>query len=211
MPQCNAKTKGTGAPCRNPAMTDSTKCRMHGGATPRGAASPHYKTGRYCRHVPDRLAARYEEARSDAELLTLHEEVALVDSLLIDTLSHLDTGESGDLWHRLSDKWREWQRWRSLGRVPEMGATLEEIGRLIEAGEREYGAQAELRQLLDQRRKLVESERKRLVQMAQLVTAEQAMTLVTTMIGVVQAHVPDPTTRRAIADELRRLTAPDPR
>ena len=35
---CGAKTRD-GDPCRNPPMSGATRCRMHGGATPRGRAA----------------------------------------------------------------------------------------------------------------------------------------------------------------------------
>jgi hypothetical protein len=36
--QCGAHCRTTGEPCKNPPVTDSTRCRMHGGKTPRAQA-----------------------------------------------------------------------------------------------------------------------------------------------------------------------------
>jgi hypothetical protein len=47
-PQCGAKTR-QGGRCRNRPMINRQRCRMHGGASPRGLASPHFKHGRYTR------------------------------------------------------------------------------------------------------------------------------------------------------------------
>ena len=51
--QCGAKTRA-GTPCAQPAGwgTDHVgwgRCKLHGGATPTGHRSPHYKHGRRCR------------------------------------------------------------------------------------------------------------------------------------------------------------------
>ena len=51
--QCGAKTRA-GTPCTQPAGwgTDHVgwgRCKLHGGATPTGHRSPHYKHGRLCR------------------------------------------------------------------------------------------------------------------------------------------------------------------
>src|SRR5215831_19115754 len=44
--QCGAKCRTTGKPCTRPPVSGRTRCRVHGGATPVGIASPHYKHGR---------------------------------------------------------------------------------------------------------------------------------------------------------------------
>jgi len=65
-------------------------CLAHGGTTPRGAASPHFKIGRYSRSLPGHLVAAYEEALSDPRLLSLRDDIALTDAMLMETLSQLD-------------------------------------------------------------------------------------------------------------------------
>lgn len=46
--RCGAKTR-KGTPCQRPPMAGMARCRLHGGATPIGMASPHYKHGRRSR------------------------------------------------------------------------------------------------------------------------------------------------------------------
>src|SRR5690349_13713695 len=98
-PICGAKTK-TGAPCKGAPMPNG-RCRLHGGKTPSGIASPQYKTGRYSRVLPTRLQSRYDAARTDAALLELRDDISLLDARLEDLLSRVDTGESGVLWASL--------------------------------------------------------------------------------------------------------------
>lgn len=102
--QCHAKTR-SGAPCRGQAMLNG-RCRMHGGATPAGVALPHFRTGRRSRDLPARLAARYQEARSDPQLLELREGIALVDARIADLLARVDAGESGARWRALQVHFR---------------------------------------------------------------------------------------------------------
>jgi hypothetical protein len=45
-PICGAKNR-QGEPCRRPPAAARTRCRLHGGATPRGWESPHWKHGQY--------------------------------------------------------------------------------------------------------------------------------------------------------------------
>jgi len=76
---CGAKTR-TGAPCKNRGIWPSGRCRMHGGKSYGGMASPTLKHGWYSRYWPyttmrrrieiqertDRyVAARMEEIRAE--------------------------------------------------------------------------------------------------------------------------------------------------
>jgi hypothetical protein len=101
---CGARTRG-GHPCRRPGIQPSGRCRLHGGLTPRGAASPHFKHGRYSRYLPTGLAGRHPAVRDDAELVSLRAAVGLLTA-------HI--GElTGRLWGDGSP--RDEAVWRALG------------------------------------------------------------------------------------------------
>lgn len=46
---CGAKCKRTGQACKNPVVNGSTKCRLHGGKSPRGAMASQFSHGYYSR------------------------------------------------------------------------------------------------------------------------------------------------------------------
>src|SRR5262245_44093579 len=48
LPKCEARKRGTDQLCQAPAMRNG-RCRLHGGQTPSGIASPHFKHGKYAR------------------------------------------------------------------------------------------------------------------------------------------------------------------
>ncbi len=85
---CGAKTR-QGNPCQLPPARGRTRCRLHGGATPRGRASPHFKTGKYSSFLPDRLIGRYEEGQAAADLRSLRSEIALLQVRIIELLGQL--------------------------------------------------------------------------------------------------------------------------
>ena len=186
-------------------MQGKRVCQVHGGKTPSGIASPHYKTGRYSKVLPARLTARYEEAATDARLLELRDDIALLDARLADVLGRVDTGESGALWQQL-------MRWRgeviaaarvgdSVAKAAAMNALLDLVGQ----GHADYRAWAEVGAVLEQRRKLVESERKRLVEMQQTLTVEKAMLLIGAIGGIIKAHVTDRTQLAKISADISTL------
>jgi hypothetical protein len=48
--QCTATSKRSGQRCRKHAMRGRNVCLAHGGRTPLGFGSPHWKTGLHSRH-----------------------------------------------------------------------------------------------------------------------------------------------------------------
>ena len=88
--QCCARSKRSGKQCRKHAMRGRTVCLAHGGKTPRGVASPHFKTGRYSRSLSGQLLNAYEIAQQDPQLLSLREDIALTDATVAQLLQQLD-------------------------------------------------------------------------------------------------------------------------
>ena len=163
---CGAKTRD-GDPCKNAPMLNG-RCRMHGGATPRGPAHGAFKTGRHSKSLPHRLAARYEEAMADETLLEQRSEIALLDVRIDEVVRTVDAKRAPAVWDDLC-------------------------------------------RLLDQRRKLVESERRRMVEMHQMLTTEEAMTLLAAVVDSLRRHVVDRKVLAAVSADLTRLVAHTPR
>lgn len=199
-PEC-----GEPRPCQNNVAAPGLACRFHGGRSLSGAAHPNFKTGKHSKYLPKRLLERYHEAIGDDELLVLREDIALLDARLADVLQRVDTGESGALWKRLREAWRDFTTARNASDAEGMADSLNEIEAAIKAGYSDYVAWADVRSILDQRRRLTDSERKRLVDAQQTMTIEKAMLLVSRLSSIVREHVSDPATLRAIADDVRNL------
>lgn len=202
--RCGAKTRD-GDPCKNPPVIGATRCRMHGGKTPRGRALPQTTTGRYSKDLPTRLAARYEEARTDPDLLNLNAEIQLTYALLTEALNGMDAGESGRLWRDLRT---EWDALQDANRTKDSEAAreaLNAIGNLIRRGVADAAARSEVLDIIDRRRKLVESEGKRRTAMQQMITAERLTVLISRVVDIVVRHVDDADTRRSISADIGSL------
>jgi len=201
---CGAKTK-SGGTCKNPPMLGKKRCRMHGGATPTGAALPQFKHGRYSSVMPERMRARYAESLADPQLEALRGDIALVDARLEDVLGRVDTGEAGSLWTALFNAWEDFQSARRLGDEDRTEWALNDLESLIGRGVTDAAAWAEVMGLIERRRKLVESELKRLEKMQQVLTIEQAMTLVAAVQEAVRRNVRDRGILAAIEADLSRI------
>lgn len=206
MKACGANLK-KGGECKGKGM-ENGRCRLHGGLTPKGMASPNFQTGRYSKYLPERLLQRYDEAQADAALIELRGEVSLMDVRLSELLERVDAGDAATWRTALGKAWDEYRR--TEGTVDGVKARAAVEG-LIERGSSDSLAWAEIAGLVEQRRKLVESETKRLKDLQQMITAEKAMTLIASLAGIVKAHVTDRDTLAAISADLIRLAGTDAR
>lgn len=205
--QCQAKAKSTGEQCQRSAVNGKRVCTVHGGLTPGGIASPNFKTGRYSKYLPDRLSSRYEQAVNDPQLLELNHEIALMDSRLSDLLARIDTGETGQLWSDVTKAWVELtEAIRRQDKVKQQ-KTAVQLDALIKKGNDDYQAWNEIQDTIEQRRRLVESERKRLVEAQQYVTAVQAMTLIGNVLAIIKDNVTDRQTLQAISTGINQLVS----
>ena len=200
---CRAMSKRSGQHCRRAPMANGV-CYMHGGATPSGMALPQTTTGRYSKHLPTRMLSRYQAALDDPALLELREEVSLLDSRLADVLGRVDSGESGQAWSLLKSQFADYRKAKDGA---DKATALLMIEDTIRDGLDDYAAWEEVRSLIDQRSRLVGSERQRLVQMQQMVTVEQAMTLLAAVSDTIRRHVTDRNALAGISADLGRLVA----
>ena len=201
---CGAKTRSGGV-CKNAPMPNG-RCRMHGGANPRGLAHHSTKHGRYSKDLPTRLAGRFEEAINDSELGTLKSEIALLDTRIGEMLSNIDTEQYGDIWKQTSDSFHNLKAAVNSKDGSMMLAALNDMDAAIKRGYSDMSTWDNIIKVIEQRRKLTDSERKRLVDLQQMITAEQSMLLITTLMRAVKTHVTDKRVLSAIANEIRVVT-----
>jgi hypothetical protein len=193
---------------------------MHGGATPAGWASKGFAHGQRVRrqNLPNHLAGTYHEARKDADLLSLRDEIATTDARIDELWGKVDQDLPHNLWEGLLASFRECEKYKdqaaSTGSVDASGkpdplqeqarrdfwSAWENLGLLIANGSDDLQKKREIRAEEEHRRKLADSERARLKDLNQYVTAEKAATMVQVLIGCLRRHVTD----RAILGRIQR-------
>ena len=181
---------------------------MHGGKSLAGVASPLLKNGRYSKYLPERLQERYRTAVTDPNLLVLREDISLLDARLADVLTRVDTGESGARWKQVKTACTAYAKARN---TEEENACWDDLRAAISAGVADYEAWDEIHDVLMRREKLVASERKRLVDLQQMITAEQANVLMKQIADSIRTHVTDRDAVQAISADLLRLLNTQPR
>ena len=187
---CGARTR-SGAPCKRPPAKGRTRCRLHGGASPRGLASPHTKHGRFSRDLPARMLDMYEAALADEDLIALREDIALVTARELDLLRRVDSGESGTAWKEAGAVLRDHGRAVRAGDDAKAEAALDRLREIIDGGATDAAAWRELLTTIEQRRRLAETERRRLVDLDQLISHERALLFATALLDAVRRTVTD--------------------
>jgi hypothetical protein len=203
--QCCAKSKRSQQRCRRHATPGMMVCRFHGGKTPRGPALPQFRTGKYSKLLPARLVARYRTAARDPELLSLHSEIALVDARINDLLTRVDTGESRALWRAERQAHRAFKAAREVSDVRAMHEALAQLEGHLEGAVQDDEAWQAIGALIEQRRKLVGSEQKRLITLQQMITAESAMLLIGLVVDIIARHITDREILASIVGDLQQL------
>jgi hypothetical protein len=210
MTSCTAKSKRSGQGCKRAPTPGRPVCNIHGGRSPVGIAVNTFRTGRYSKYLPERLAERYREATADGELLALREDIALIDARLADVLGRVDSGESGATWKACRDTLAEYRTAKDALKYVEANAALDRLAELIDHGLEDYAAWADVRSLVDQRARLVANERRRLVEMQQMITAERAMTMLGAVVAIIRRHIRDRETLAAISADFGALALAEP-
>jgi hypothetical protein len=186
--RCSASAKRSGERCKNAAVIGFGVCR-------------------YSSRLPERLAARYQEAQADPRLLELRDEIALVDARMSELLQRLEGSESGENWRRVQEATVSLDVAIRSKDAQMMEVALSDLRSYTRQGQADMHQWQEIQEVLDLRRKLVESERKRWVQ--QMITAERAMILLGAITSIIKEHVHDRTILAAISTGIRGLVSVD--
>lgn len=93
MSKCTGTSKQSGQPCKKDAVVGSTKCHIHGGATPKGADSPNLKHGRYSAYLKQSMHDKLNAVR-DENPLDLLPELEAQRMLFADYLGRFQHGGS---------------------------------------------------------------------------------------------------------------------
>lgn len=197
--QCASNSKRTGQRCKNSALPGKKTCAFHGGKTEFGSANPNYRHGRYAEHVPTKLLANYQQSLEDPDILNMTAEVALIEAMLKEALERMDGEMSVPLWNIAEEHLDAFLAALAKQDRGEMQTTLNALQRTIARGQGEAAGRAEVRQLIADKGRTVERERKRRLEMETLITAEQALLVVGAISDIVFGVVRDPVMVRQIS------------
>lgn len=201
---CGAKTRA-GHPCQRAPMPNG-RCSKHGGKQPApGITHPNTVHGRYSKALPARLRANAEAALNDDDLLSMNQAVSVLDARLIDLFGRLEEDAGSKAWLLMRDQLNVVLNYLREDRLAAaLGATTDAL-EIVRSGLAESAMWLDIMSTMEQRRKLVDTEIKRRKEMGNLLTAEQALTMLHNVAFIVRQHVDDDRVVQAIGRELVAL------
>lgn len=197
---CGAKCRN-GSRCPAPPM-ENGRCRMHGGMSPSGTASPHWKGKGYSKHLPKTYLADYEEALNDPELISSRHETALFVARAQELTRRLASGESGQAWETMRKALGELTDAIELGNPITVAESLAAMREAVESGYTDELAWRELLEVGERKTKVAEREVKRLLTLDQMIPAEQAHAMVSAIVQAIHDEVRDDDTRARVGRRL---------
>jgi len=204
------RIKSDGTQCQNYPIAGSQWCKFHGAMAAKGIANSQFKDGRYSRYVPKALLDKYEAARDDPELLSQKDDIAILETRISQLLQRLDLDSNIHEWDFLEKKLQDLRVAVVSGANAQATTIIADLAEFVEKGQQDVKTWNEITRIMDIKRKVSESERKRLIEMDQIITAEKAMLLITMISTIVKKYVTDSATLSAISQEFVRLSRRDP-
>lgn len=212
--QCQAKSKQSGEQCKRHAVPGRNVCAIHGGKSLSGVESPTFKTGRWAKHAPTKLLEIIEDTQGDETLLSVRDDIGLLDALialklqrLLDKDGNPAGGENIDTWKEVKKQIKEARKAyknSDYGRLEDSLDTMEDMANGLILY---FQTEIEIKDDLERRRKLVETEQRINLQGERAISADTVMLLMAQVLDVIKTVVTDDRQRFAIATGLQRLIA----
>jgi hypothetical protein len=149
------------------------------------------------------IAARYQEALEDEKLLEVSDEIAVLEARAAQLLEQIDEETiTGKTWKSVQKKYFQMRDAVRNNDQKTFTNKLNELGALIRRGSTETEKWESTIEVLDRKRIFQESQRKREIEMSQMMTAEEAFALVDTVMISIRKHVQDQRAFRMINNDL---------
>lgn len=221
IPRCQAWSPRQGRQCLGIARPNGM-CRVHGGSAASGIAAPNYKHGKYVKNLPQRYGDNYTAAINDPDYLKLQDEIGLIDARLGELTANIDSKSSATIFGDLTKTVNDMEQARAallrsqnISDEEKRAAAREqanrefldnvsEIARLVRYGAQEWHVWKDITQLIEHRRRVVETERRLLVDMELLVRVEDTFVRFDILMDSIKQNVHDRKTRAAIQADYNR-------
>lgn len=197
------KTDGTR--CKNPVREGWTVCRYHGAGysdNPGGGAIT-LKNGRYSQYLPNNMLSRFQAFMLDPDSLTLYGELSLVTTRISQLSERLQSCDNPQAWLKVNG---------ALGKLKKLAGSAADVDEAITLLQEAVAAPAaetkiwhEIDKLIDTRRRLSETEQKRIILNKKYLTLQEANAMLAFIFDAVMSYVTDETARAQIASKLRTI------
>ncbi len=192
--------------CESHPLAGRTRCRKHGGATPRGIDSPHFRHGkRIARTFPDKLYQdSYEQTLGDPRLTEYRRDIATMEVRLTELRNSLRSGGRAPvLVDNVMKCFGQLLKISKAGQLTD--GSLDKLGKALYDLQHNSHTWSEVFDVIERKAKIVEKEQKRLMDTQQTVSLEQLLLLARQFVTILHEEIPDRTVSRRINERIRGL------
>jgi hypothetical protein len=207
---CGARLKQSEGFCARPPLRGRKRCRLHGGASPPpGPDHPTYRHGGHSRYHQllgnGDLHKHYTAVIRDKDLLTLHDEVALVQTFINRRVQRLAAGNGAASAAKVAQAWRDFKAASNRKDMAAMEAAGNDLDRLVAGLTDEEAQEQRVVELAQEKKMLVKAELDRMAELRQVATLPHVLMLLSNVWNAVLAKVSRVDERRAVAAEFAAL------
>ena len=149
------------------------RCKKHGGKSLKGVAHPNYEDGATSKYIPPPMVEAVKSALSDANILSLIDEIAFIDAAMELSKKKMATGEPGSTWLTIFKAWAVFAKaWPNDADT--MNEQMPILHIAITQVKATYEAMREYKEWGEVKRKFIETEIKSLEKMRRLITQADA-------------------------------------
>ena len=202
---CGARNKA-GSRCGKTPMPNG-RCSNHGGKAT-GRPPTH---GRRSKFLPIRLQERAEEALADRDLVSMAEDIALTDALIVDRYERLGDDGHAHLWGVALGCLSELDALSvdgSLSMGPDAGAVFDRLSAALTNGQGSAQAEKEIVGFQEHKRKMSDTEIKRQAALNQFVSAKELNAMLALILTIIRETVKDPGERSLVGSKLLGIVRP---
>lgn len=142
-----------------------------------GAQSATFKHGKYTEVIPSRVMEWYLEFRRDPNLMDMTDDIGLLQARQKEILGGLSTGEAGASWRRMAELIQALKAAMSARDSEGIVSALTQLETLARNGASDVQVWNEYMNVGEKKRRLVETERKRRMDMKVMLAPEQLMAI----------------------------------
>lgn len=206
---CGAKNR-KGLPCNKPPSRGRTRCRMHGGNAKLGIAHYNFRNGKYSNYLPTGLLDKYERSMLDPMAKTHGPELNLLDAKILDLLEKNQESDIEPAYREIQKLWDVFRKANSDKNTNLLESTAIRIHEILSGDITPTSRWTEIYECLELRRRMLDSEQRRLKDQQQMISIEELLILVR-YIGdsiktAITKHIDTESGRLVISDVTRDLT-----
>ena len=190
--------KVDGERCKQPVGPASVVCEAHGAAAGRARTPGMLKHGKYSKHLPTRLLAQYEQSLQDPGILDLSNEIALLDTKIAEELQQLEYGDVIEAIGFVRQAYAVLQTGED-----DIEGVMSLLSSAIEAATVSDSVWRTTVALVEERRRLVDTERKRQEDAGMYLSVAEANALLAYVVNTLVENVKDQTVLAAVSEKLK--------